>query len=206
MIMSEEIINPSLNYIRGYRDVDDARERDYAYEYESYDTFIFNLLSIVQDLVSNLYPHAEDDIREEIEELPTMKWGPDIRYTIYKIFRAIAATYNLPISQELSIIRYAHYGREMREPLFNALMKIGANQSFYYKAKSEDFVYTTTSDGAFLIRYIGPHKGKIEIPESVIDPNDSENLISVTSMSISLFSNARWITAIKVPNTINAIY
>lgn len=203
----EEIVNPALNYIRGYRDVNDERERDYAYEYESYDAFISNLISIVNDLVSNLYPYAEWHIQEELEELPTMKWGPDIRYTIYKIFRAIASAYNLPIAYELSVIRYVHYGRDMREPLFNALMKMGANQDFYYKATSDDFFYIDIgNDEAELIRYIGPQKAKIELPKFVVNPSNPSNQLTVTSMYVDIFSGANWLSAMKIPDTIKAIY
>lgn len=205
--MSEEIINPSLNYIRGYRDVNDARERDYAYEYESYDAFITNFIAIVNDLVRNLYPYAESHIQEEIEELPTMKWGPDIRYTIVKILRAIYVSYALPITHEVSLIKNAHYGREMREPIFNAFMKMGANQEFLYKAVSSDFIYTDIgNNNALLIRYIGPHRPKIILPGTVEDPEDSENELTVTALYSTLFSDVNWLTYMKLPEGITAIY
>jgi len=203
--MSIPIINRALDYIRGYHDVDGAIERGYNYEYELYDNVLDALIETLQSMIDDLYPGVYDEVIDDLNNLSSLKWGPEIRNAIYRIFRTIAVEYDVSISYELSLIRYAHYGRDMREPLFDALIKMGANQDFYYNAKSTDFIYEIINNEATLIRYIGPHRKKIKIPETVNDLIDPDISVPVKTLSAILFTNSTWLIGIKIPDSVTLI-
>lgn len=194
------MFDKDLKKIRGYQ----SRNGDsyYVFDtvYKGKAELINSLLTIVTAICASKYPDV--DISEEVAKLPNLKWGPDIRNTIYMIFKKIAVGSGIYLGRELVAIRYAHFGRDMREPLYDALIKIGAEENLYYPTTGDDYIYTISNGVATLQLYKGEVHPFLAIPNYV---NDGGSDIPVGVLSCLLFSNCDWLEAVYIPENVTKI-
>lgn len=118
-----------LDTIRGYRVISKTDNEEIRYYDPTY--YDFNIVrdSIVSALGTvNFVLYPEIDIQTEIENIVNEKIGYNIRDNIYKAVKKIIDTTDKPCTIDLSIIRHAHYGSDMREPLYNILISLGAGR------------------------------------------------------------------------------
>lgn len=158
--------------------------------------FISDLIELTTTLTDTIYPDA--DISEYVETLQNATFGPVIRKAIYDIFKELSRVSGIYIGRELAAIRLAHFGRDMRKPIYDALMKLGIDGDLYYKAQASDFVYTITNDSATLVYYIGAVHPYMELPDKVED-------VDVNILASTLFNENEWIKDVIIPNTVTQI-
>lgn len=191
-------LSSSLNIIRGYTVGTGKIEKSYIVDAYFYDNVItslslcFKMLGIKYDV----------DISTERANLESEKWGPRIRSIIRDTLLKISNAAGIKISLELSLIKNAHYGRDMREPLFDALVKLGAEGDFYIKTPITDYIYQTTQSGVILLYYKGEHHAFIEIPAYA---GTEESPIAVIGISPFLFSDNEELMGVKIPGGVQTM-
>ena len=195
------MFDKELLKIRGYRFKNDDNYYVGDVVFNGKDELINALISIVSTLASAKYPNA--DISDEIAALPNLKWGSDIRKTIYTMMKKLADQTNKFLYRELTLIRTAHFGRDMREPLYDILIKLGAGENLYYPTTGDDYIYTIDNGVATLELYKGSNHPYLTIPQYVKDGNDND--IQVTTLSCMLFSEMKWLQGVYIPEGVTTI-
>ena len=199
------IFTDELRDVRGYT----AKEGDvYIVTYHSDDRYGFDyirslIIEMTEALSETIYPEA--NISEYITALQSDTFGPDIRRDIYNIFKELSRASGIYIGRELAAIRLAHFGRDMREPVYDALIKLGIEGDLYYNAVSSDFIYSIMGGYAYLDYYIGDIHPYMRLPNVVDDFNNPGYTVEVRALSSTLFDNNDWLKDVVVPLTVDQI-
>lgn len=116
-----------LNIVRGYRIYNKSGEerRLYYPTYYSYNTVRDAIVTVLQTLMFNKYPDV--DISTEIQTIQTATLGTTIREAIYSAVKKLLNSIGIVAMVQISQVRYAHYGSDMREALYDILIKLGAD-------------------------------------------------------------------------------
>lgn len=121
-------LTSALDTIRGYT----IMENQAGEEYKFYDENAYNyndvrdaIVTVLQTLMFNKYPDV--DISTEIQTIQTAKLGTTIREAIYSAVKKLLNSIGIVAMVQISQVRYAHYGSDMREPLYDILIKLGAD-------------------------------------------------------------------------------
>lgn len=140
-----------LDTIRGYKIINEIKYYDPVYY--SFNTVRDAIITVLNVLMLNKYP--EVDISEELETLQTATWGPTIRNTIYNAIKKFLSTTNIIAMTQITEIRYAHYGSDMREPLYDILIALGANDvGSEFITKDGKTFYTTDQNKYCVIKKV----------------------------------------------------
>lgn len=194
------IYDNELNELRGYWDKDDdvyIINRSYADEYLSFDYIRSLIIEMTTTLRNTLYRTA--NIASYVTTLQNATFGPTIRKAIYDIFKELARVSGIYLGRELASIRLAHFGKDMRQPVYDALVKLGIEQDLYYDAVSSDFIYSINGGYATLDYYIGEDQPYIRIPATVDDISNPGYTAEVRMLSTTLFTDATWLKGVSVP-------
>lgn len=132
----------NLDVIRGYTVV----TKPDGTEYKSHDisSYYFNN---VRDAIADVLTFLSDtkyssvNIVNELFIIKNNKWGPDIRDAIYNAVKKLLKAADMKSFENLSKIHHAHYGSEIREPLYSVFVQLGANDI--------DVVYSTKDGNKF---------------------------------------------------------
>lgn len=161
-----------------------------------FNPFIDDLIFMVTALAGALYRDA--DISDYVETLQNSAYGPTIRKAIYDIFRELSRASHIYIYSELCAIKSAHFGRDMRQPIYDALKKLGIDQDLYVQTTGDDYIWYEDSGDVTIVRYIGPAWPYIIMPET-IDGN------TVTTVSSLTFNGNKTIMGVKFPANATSI-
>lgn len=192
-------LTSTLDIIRGYNEhiVGDRMVKSYQDEYMPYNAVLDAIKRCIDLLVLNKYPDA--DISEYRTALDNARFGPDIRSAIYECIKCLATEAGVTLYSELSEIRYAHYGRDMRDSIYSALIKLGAGDELYVQTTIDDYIYNRADNGITLLSYKGD-----ELPFIAL-PTDDGNGVNVIAVSPFIFSDNETIIGVKIPSTITEI-
>jgi hypothetical protein len=200
------IYDSELIELRGYRAKDDdvyIVNKVGADDYLGFDYIRSLIIEMTTTLSNTLYRTA--DIASYVTTLQNATFGPTIRKAIYDIFKELARVSGIYIGRELASIRLAHFGKDMRQPLYDALVKLGIEQDLYYDAVSSDFIYSINGGYATLDYYIGEDQPYIRIPATVDDLSNPGYTAEVKTLSTTLFTNATWLKGVSVPHGVTQI-
>lgn len=192
------IYDNKLIELRGYRAEDDdvyIVNRD-AGDYLSFDYIRSLIIEMTTTLRDVLYRDA--NISTYVTTLQNATFGPTIRKAIYDIFKELARVSGIYIGRELASIRLAHFGKDMRQPLYDALVKLGIEQDLYVQTTGDDYIWYEDSGNVTIVRYIGPTWPYIIMPET-IDGN------TVTTVSSLTFNGNKTIMGVKFPANATSI-
>lgn len=187
-------------YIQKEGDVYVVSTSDYYLDFDYIRSLIIDMTTVLSE---TLYPTA--NISEFITALQTATFGPEIRTAIYNIFKEFARVSGIYIAKECASIRLAHFGRDMREPIYDALIKLGIEGDLYYDAVSSDFRYIVDNGVATLNYYIGGNHPYMKLPEKVEDPEDPETMVDVVCLASTLFNDNEWIKDVVIPDAVTQI-
>lgn len=121
-------LTSALDTIRGYKIMINSAGEEYkfydenAYEYNNVRDAI---VTVLQTLMFNKYPDV--DISTEIQTIQTATLGITIREAVYSAVKKLLNSIGIIAMVQISQVRYAHYGSDMREPLYDILIKLGAD-------------------------------------------------------------------------------
>lgn len=196
------MLNEELTIIRGYDIVtapDGSEIRQHQNEYYSYNLVIdslitaFTLIAVKRWRFSNArddFGHYTDPTMRTIENLKILTFGPDIRKAIADIVLQISTKAERPQYATYWEILGVHYGRELRDILYNFLIEFGAEEDFYYQTQPSDFLYSTSENGVTLVKYIGS--------EDFIDVLTSIDGIPVTEIGPECFKDCKYAAVKRV--------
>lgn len=133
------------------------------------------------------YPEA--DITDKLSSLSTATFGRTIRSLIYDICREFCRAAGIVAFSQLGRIRNAHFGADIREPLYELLIKLGADEDI----TSLLYIWEVNNEEVTLIKYIGQGFTVLTVPETIHD-------YPVKILGSELYMNNEEITRVTIPN------
>lgn len=197
------ILSNELRTVRGYVMASYPSE---GIEFPIYQSGDYGMIDVMDSIVTILTTLVEMrfptvDISEELTKI-NAKWGPDIREGIYEACKKLLNAAGVNCNIELAHVRNAHYGSEMREPLYKIFYDLGADDDVYTPTTPDDYIYIIDNNEAELIYYIGEPHQFISIPDHVIL---NGNEVPVTKLAPTLFNDNNTIMGIEIPNGVEVI-
>jgi hypothetical protein len=98
-----------------------------------------------------LNKYQEVDISDEIETIQTATRGPIIRNAIYDAIKKFLSTTNIIAMTQITEIRYAHFGSDMREPLYDILIALGADDIGLEFTTKDNKPYYTSDQNKYCV-------------------------------------------------------
>ena len=145
-----------LDTIRGYRINEDTPGNPYKFYdplYYPFNTVRDAIVTVLNTLMLNKY--SEVDISNEIETIQTATRGPAIRNAIYDAIKKFLSTTNIVAMTQITEVRYAHYGSDMREPLYDILIALGADDiGLEFTTKDNKAFYTSDQNKYCVIKKV----------------------------------------------------
>lgn len=138
-----------------------------------------------------LYPDV--DITEELNTLRNGDFAKEFRTAIYDVIQKFATAAGKNLKILLGKIKLAHFGSDIREPLYDALIKLGADGDMYYQTVAEDYIWRKESGNVILVRYLAEDHPFIITPQT-IDGSP------VTEISPFTFDNHEELMGVRIPS------
>lgn len=182
------MVDTELKNIRGY-DIDDTGKK-YLNTALPYTNVRDAIITIFTLLAKKKYKVWDDGMSAICFNLNMHTFGPMLRDDIVEGLELLQSKSDVSIFFEIAQVKESHYGREMRQPLYDALVRLGAEEDFYYQTQPSDFLYSTTENGVTLIKYIGG--------EEYIDVLTSIDGIPVTEIGMDCFKDCKYAVVKRV--------
>lgn len=148
------LLDEELKIIRGYVVVTVAGKEIKDYFYDG----TYNYDDVIDAIHKCLYLLSVSKYHTNVATIDSIKshtFGPYIREAIAKSVEDIIIASGVVYDPTPIKIREVHYGRDIRDILYDFLIRYGAEEDLYYQTTKSDYIYTTSESGVTLIKYIG---------------------------------------------------
>lgn len=122
-----ETLDTNLKIIRGYINRTNPDGKQYIDEYMPFVT----VKQAIIDAINEIKRYYITSISEDLASFSEDTFGPKMKDDILEILRKMSTEKAIRIYSEMSAIKSATYGRDIREPLYDALVKLDIPPSVF---------------------------------------------------------------------------
>lgn len=191
------VLTESLRIIRGYDivNIGDKYYKNYVLEPDYISLYFSNVNDAIYRCLNTLNRvlYQDVDISAELGEISTHKYARRLRTAIYNAVKKLSIGAGINLGIQLAQIKNAHFGSDMREPLYDALIKLGAEGDMYYQTTAEDYIWRKESGNVILVRYLTTNHPYIITPQTIDDS-------PVVDISAFTFDSHEELIGVRIPS------